>query len=96
MFRLDGSTWDQVPAMVNSPVEGLVSLVAQLRDTAKALEGTMDAKERAAMDKELSELKARQQLSDLKTAALEAIVSASMDARVQSAVCCATGRPAAL
>ncbi|WP_322010693.1 hypothetical protein [Paraburkholderia sp. J12] len=42
-----GSMWDQVPAMVNSPVEGLVSLVAQLRDTAKALEGTMDAKERA-------------------------------------------------
>ncbi|CAJ3616710.1 SMC domain-containing protein [Burkholderia pseudomallei] len=33
----------------------------------------MDAKERANLDKELSELRARQQLSDLKTAALEAI-----------------------
>ncbi len=68
-----GSTWDQVPTMVHHPTARLVALAAQIRQTANVLESTTDAKDRAAMDKELADLKGRQQLSELKTIVLSAI-----------------------
>jgi energy-coupling factor transporter ATP-binding protein EcfA2 len=66
-------SWDQITALAPSPVAALRGIVDQLREAAKKLDESMDAKARAAMEKQLAELAGRRQLSDLKAAALVAV-----------------------
>lgn len=66
-------SWDDLPPMTKSPAGDLVKVASELREAAKALEKTMSAQDRTAMQVELAELKARAQLSELKTAVFDAL-----------------------
>lgn len=68
-----GTTWDQVPALPASPRDTLNQLAAGWREAAIKLDQSQDAAARAKMEKDLAELQARRQLSDLKAVALEAV-----------------------
>lgn len=68
-----GIFWDDLPPMTKSPAGDLVKVASELREAAKVLEKTMSAQDRTAMQVELEELKARVQLSELKTAAFDAL-----------------------
>ncbi len=67
--------WDALPALSNSPTAGLRTLAVHLRQQALTLEESMDLKERAEMEKEYAELRARHELFALKGAVLHAIQS---------------------
>lgn len=68
-----GQPWDALPALSDSPTADLQTLAGHLRQQAVTLEESMDVKERAEMEKEHAELRARQELFALKDAALHAI-----------------------
>ena len=61
-----GQPWDALPALSDSPTAGLRTLAGHLRQQAVTLEESMDMKERAEMEKEYAELRARQELFALK------------------------------
>lgn len=67
------TTWDQVPTLQISPRDTLVEVAAGWRDAALKLDQSQDATARAKMEKDLAELQARHQLSDLKAVALETV-----------------------
>lgn len=68
-----GTTWDKVPALPASPRETLHQVAAGWREAALKLDQSQDTAARTKMEKELAELQARRQLSDLKAVALEAV-----------------------
>lgn len=68
-----GQSWDALPALSDSPSAGLHTLAGHLRQQAMTLEESMDLKERAEMEKEYAELRARQELFALKDSVLHAI-----------------------
>ena len=68
-----GTTWDQIAALPASPCDTLNQIAAGWRDAALKLVQSQDAAARTKMQKDLAELQALRQLSDLKTVALETI-----------------------
>jgi len=68
-----GATWDQVPVLPASPRDALTQVAAGWREAAVKLDQSQDAAARAKMAKDLAELQARRQLSDLKPVALEVV-----------------------
>ncbi|MFZ4287995.1 AAA family ATPase [Variovorax sp. HJSM1_2] len=68
-----GQPWDALPALSDSPTAGLRTLAGHLREQAVALDESVDVKERAKMEKEYGELRARQELAALKDTALHAV-----------------------
>ena len=66
-------SWYGIPVLPESPRDQLVALAVGLLESALQLERSQDADARTGMEKELAELKARQQLSDLKAVALDAV-----------------------
>lgn len=67
------TTWDRVSALPASPQNALEKIVADLRDAALKLDQSQDVAARTKMEKDLAELQARRQLSDLKIVALETV-----------------------
>ena len=65
--------WDALPDLSESPTAGLRTLAGNLREQAVTLDESMDMKDRAEMEKEYAELRARQELFVLKDAALHAV-----------------------
>ena len=68
-----GVSWDQVPALSANPRDMLNQIAAGWREAALKLDQSQDAAARAKMEKDLAELQARRQLSDLKAVALETV-----------------------
>jgi energy-coupling factor transporter ATP-binding protein EcfA2 len=68
-----GDAWECIPVLTASPVMSLRTLVEELRHSAKSFEDSVNITARAAMEKQLAELDARRQLTDLKASALAAI-----------------------
>lgn len=69
----EGQPWDALPTLSESPTAGLRTLAEHLREQAVTLDESMDAKDRADIEKEFAELRARQELLALKDAALHAV-----------------------
>lgn len=69
----NGDAWERIPVLTASPVASLSKMVEELRLSAKMLDDSVDIKARAAMEKQLTELNARRQLTELKASALAAI-----------------------
>jgi len=68
-----GTTWGQVPPLPKSPADVLSQVASGWREAASKFDQSQDIAARASMEKELAELQARQQLSDLKAVALETV-----------------------
>lgn len=66
-------SWGGIPVLPESPRDQLVAVAAGLHESALRLEQSQDADARTNMEKVLAELKARQQLSDLKAVALDTV-----------------------
>ncbi|MEF8690386.1 UNVERIFIED_CONTAM: AAA family ATPase [Comamonas sp. A-3] len=70
-----GQPWDALPVLSSSPTAEMRTLAGHLRQQAVTLEESMNSKERAEMEKECAELRARQELFALKDVVLQAIQS---------------------
>lgn len=68
-----GTTWDQVPALPANPRDTLHQIAAGWREAALKLDQSQDVAARTKMEKDLAELQARRQLSDLKAVALDTV-----------------------
>jgi len=68
-----GTKWEEIPALPSNPSGSLNQLSLSWREEALKLDHSQDAAARLKMEKELAELQARSQLSDLKAAALETV-----------------------
>jgi hypothetical protein len=74
--------WASIAKLSIDPRDALAAAGARLLAEAKALDDSMDEKAKAAMVAEHGELEARRRLSELKTAALDAIAKFSLSAKL--------------
>ncbi|CAM5788026.1 AAA family ATPase [Rhizobacter fulvus] len=68
-----GTTWGRVPELPASPRDTLHQIAAAWREAALKLDQSQDTAARTKMEKDLAELQARGQLSDLKAVALDTV-----------------------
>lgn len=66
-------SWNGIPVLPENPRDQLMAVSAGLLESALRLEQSQDAEARTSMEKELAELKARQQFSELKALALDVV-----------------------
>lgn len=78
--------WEAVVKLPADPRSGLVRIIEDLQDQAKALEATADEKVRADMVAEKRELDARVRLGEVKTAVLEAITKHELCRKLQTCI----------
>lgn len=77
-----GTTWDQVPALPAGPRDTLNQIASGWREAAIKLDQSQDAAARAKMERDLAELLARRQLSDLKAVAFDIVDRFSLSAKL--------------